>query len=130
MKFMGLDYGAKRIGVAVSDAGGSIAFPRAVVPNNSSLLEEVRRIAAEESVERIVVGDTRSHGGAKNPVTDDAERFITELRAAGLPVEAAFEAWSSIEASRYAPKGMEHDDAAAAAVILQRYLDMHAGGVR
>ena len=39
------------------------------------------------------------------------------------------EAMSSIEASRYAEKGNEHDDAAAAAVILQRYLDMRGGAV-
>ncbi len=127
MKYLGIDFGAKRIGLAVSDAAGTIAFPRETVANDAQLPARIVRLIDEEKIDRIVIGDTRSHGGAPNPISAEASAFIEELqRATGLPVARAFEAWSSIEASRYAPKGKEHDDSAAAAIILQRFLEMHA----
>jgi len=125
VKYLGIDYGAKRVGVAVSDVGGSIAFPRATLPNDAKLLGALAQVIRDEKIERVIVGDTRSHGGGENPITQDAERFMDDVaRETGVPVSRAFEVFSSIEASRFAPKGKEHDDAAAAAVILQRFLDM------
>ena len=127
MKYLGIDYGAKRIGIAVSDEAGRIAFPRAEIQNDEKSLTFLIRMAKQEQVEQIVIGDTRSHGGAENSVTREAEKFAEVLaRESGVPLSRAFEAWSSIEASRYAPEGSEHNDAAAAAIILQRFLDMKA----
>lgn len=130
MKYLGIDYGAKRVGLAVSDAGGNIAFPRATLANDEKLLSQISALVKEEKIEALVVGDTRSHGGGDNPVTAEAESFVSILEAeVRVPVERVFEAWSSIEASRYAVKGNEHNDAAAAAIILQRYLDIHPNTV-
>ena len=127
MKYLGIDFGTKRIGIAVSDEVGTIAFPRKTLPNDDQLIPQLKKLIDEEKISHIVVGDTRSHGGGENPVSAQADTFIESLeQATALRVERAFEAWSSIEASRYAPKGKEHDDAAAAAIILQRFLDMHA----
>jgi RNase H-fold protein (predicted Holliday junction resolvase) len=90
-------------------------------------MQQLADFAAEEKVDRIIVGDTLSHGGGKNPVTTEAEQFIEALaRETALPVSRTFEVFSSIEASRYAPSSKQHDDSAAAAVILQRFLDMNA----
>ncbi len=131
MRYLGIDYGAKRVGIAVSDAGGNIAFPRATLPNDKTLLRQLVDIAHKEKIEAIVIGDTRSHGGAENPVTIEADTFAESLKKEmALPVERVWEAWSSVEASRYAPEGKGHDDAAAAAVILQRYLDIHPNAVQ
>lgn len=128
MKYLGIDYGAKRIGTAVSDDGGNIAFPRAVIENDERLLSSVVRMIQEEKIGSIVVGDTRSSSDRENPVTKDSDVFVERLKQeTQLPVERVRELWSSIEASRYAPKGEEHNDAAAAAVILQRFLDMRGG---
>lgn len=125
MRYLGIDFGTKRVGTAISDAAGGIAFPRAVLPNNDKLFSELKKLIQDEKVEAIVVGDTRSHGGGENPVTAEAESFVSKLEAEmKLPVERVWELWSSIEASRYAEKGNEHNDASAAAIILQRYLDM------
>ncbi len=127
MKHLGIDFGSKRVGIAVSDAGGSIAFPRGVLPNDGQLFAKLTALIESEKVERIVVGDTRSHGGRDNPITEAAETFVSGLEAAcSVPVERVWELWSSIEASRYAPEGKGHDDAAAAAIILQRFLDMRS----
>ena len=125
MKFLGIDYGARRIGVAVSNAEGTIAFPRLTVENQRGALDTIKKLAVEEKVETVVMGDTRSYGGTENPITKQAEAFGVALSdALGVPLVKAFEVATSVEAARFAPKGKEHDDAAAAAVILQRYFDM------
>ena len=130
MKYLGIDYGSRRVGVAVSDAEGTIAFPRTTLANDDQLFARLREVIEKEHIGMLVVGDTRSHGGADNPVTPEAEAFVATLeRETKLPVERVWEMWSSIEASRYAPEGKEHDDAAAAAIILQRYLDIRSGTV-
>jgi putative Holliday junction resolvase len=126
VKYLGIDYGSKWVGVAVSNENGTIAFPRSTLANDKGLTKSLREIISKEKIGRIIVGDTRTHGGGSNPVTEEAEAFIEDLaRETRLPVSRVFEVFSSIEASRYAPKGQGHDDAAAAAVILQRFLDMN-----
>jgi len=127
MKYLGIDYGAKRIGLAVSSEG--IAFPRGTIPNDSVLLAALKEVVEKERIDSIVVGDTRSWGGTANIITKDAEAFIERLqKEIGVPVVSAGEAGSSIEAARLAPENEKHDDAAAA-IILQRYLEMHQGKV-
>ncbi len=130
MKYLGIDYGAKRVGIAVSDAEGKIAFPRSVLPNNEKLLSQLKQLAGDEHIQTIIVGDTRAFAGLENPITKNLETFVEELKKnIELPVILGWEAGSSIEASRYAEKGNEHDDAAAASIILQRYLEMHPDAV-
>src|SRR3989338_179381 len=124
MKFPGNDYGARRVGLAISDTEGMIAFPHTVVPNNDGLVQTIAEVIRKERVQSVVIGDTRALSGAENPITREAKEFARVLSAhTGVPVATIWEAWSSVEASRFAPKGREHDDAAAAAVSLQRYLD-------
>jgi putative holliday junction resolvase len=126
-KYLGIDYGAKRIGVAVSDNEGAIAFPRATIKNDVRLMESIKRLIAKENIGSIVIGDTRSFSNLENHVTKDAEGFVRRLKKeTSLPVESVWEAGSSIEASRYAPEDAGHSDGAAAAIILQRFFDMRA----
>src|SRR4051812_46329327 len=105
MRYLGIDYGSNRIGIAVSDAGGTIAFPRTAIKNNSNSISHIEKIITDEKVEKIVIGDTRTISGAENAITAGAEKFIAALeKATSLSVTRAFEGWSSIEASRYAPE--------------------------
>ena len=128
MKYVGLDYGSSRIGIAVSDEAGSFAFPRDTLENNEHVIEKICAIVAELNPAAIVVGDTKTMAGEGNEVTQSADAFCAALSAVvEVPVERSREAWSSFEAARFAPKGKTHDDAAAAAIILQRYLDMKGG---
>ena len=125
-KYLGIDFGMKRIGLAVSDDSGSIAFPRETIGNDEKTLGHILTLIEREKAGAVVVGDTRAASGAANIASLSADLFIEELKeATPLPVHRGFEAWSSIEASRYAPKGKQHDDSAAAAIILQRFLDAH-----
>ena len=125
MRYLGIDYGTKRIGIAISDADAGFAFPKETIPNDATAIDRIYKIVIENGIDEIVIGDARSVGGAENAITKDAETFTGRLAAhIKKPVHASWEAWSSVEAARFAPKG-EHNDAAAAAIILQRYLDAH-----
>ncbi|MDO8514411.1 MAG: RuvX/YqgF family protein [bacterium] len=125
MKYLGIDYGSKWVGLALSNDAGTIAFPRAEIENDEKLIPFLFRMIEQEKVGQIIVGDTLASGGAENRITREAQTFVEALaKSCSIPIEFAPEMWSSIEASRYAPKGEEHNNAAAAAVILQRYLEM------
>lgn len=128
MRHIGIDFGRSRIGIAVSDAAGSIAFPRTIITNDEKAIPYIVRLVENEQAAAVVVGDTRTFSGGENDVTADADAFASALVAAlsvgaAVPVRRAPEAWSSAEAARFAPAGKKHDDASAAAIILQRFLD-------
>lgn len=126
MKYLGVDYGSHTIGLAVSDVGGGFAFARGTIGNDEGALKALENIIHEEQIGKIVMGDTRTLAGGSNTITSEAETFARALeQRSRVPVDFVREAWSSYEAARYAPDS-HHDDSAAAAIILQRYLDMHA----
>ena len=138
-RVVGIDVGARRIGVAVSDATCTLARPLAVVRTTGIegnavdlVAAAVARLAAEEDgVAAIVVGLPRRLDGSPTELTPLVESFARSLeQRAGLPVRFQDERLSSREAeSRLALR--ERDwrarkqrlDAAAAAVILQDHLD-------
>ncbi len=131
MKYLGIDFGLKRVGIAISDTSGSIAFPREIFENNDALTQRIVKLIADEHIEGVVVGDTRAASGAPNVASLSADLFLEEIaEAVAVPIHRGFEAWSSVEASRYAPPGKRRDDSAAAAIILQRFLDSHTSGVQ
>lgn len=124
MRYLGIDYGAKRIGIAVSDEGAGFAFPKETIPNDVSAIDRIASFVKTDHIGAIVIGDARAINGVENPGTASADAFVKNLEQyVKVPVHVSWEAWSSVEAGRFAPKGKEHDDAAAAAIILQRYLD-------
>jgi putative pre-16S rRNA nuclease len=142
LRIVGLDIGERRIGVAVSDATGTLARPLAVLRpaglDDDALqlvANEIARLAAEEDgVGAIVVGLPRRLDGTPTAMTPRVEQFAHSLRAkTSLPVTLQDERLSSREAeSRLALRDKDWRsrkarlDAAAAAIILQDYLDERA----
>jgi putative Holliday junction resolvase len=130
MRYLGIDYGEKRIGLALSDRDGGIAFPHSTIENNKKTLATLLSLVEAEGVGCVVMGDTRGSSGGENTITESAELFLAELEEeSGLTVRRVPELYSSVEVSRYAPESSGHNDAAAAALILQRFIDMHEGDV-
>jgi len=122
MKFLGIDYGAKRIGVSVSDDGGKIAFPKIIVENTKSAIDEIARVAVTEIAGHIVVGESLNTSGEENEIMKDARAFATKLASAvNLPLSFEKEFFTSVEARRFQTEGQADDRAAA--IMLQRYLD-------
>lgn len=122
MKYLGIDYGTKRVGFAVSDDAGRLAFPKMTLPNDRALVGDTVAFIKKESVGHIVVGESKNNQGSENQVMRSARWFAKELeREVGLPVTFEPEFYSSVEARRLTDGG-KHVDAEAAAIILSSYL--------
>lgn len=144
VRLLGIDFGRRRIGLAVSDASGVLARPLRTIersPNQpdtgavDALLQAIAELAgAGDPVDGIVVGLPRRLDGTPSDQTALVERFAGRLKGATtIPVYLQDERLTSREAeSRLAlrerdwRKRKERIDAAAAAIILQDYLDAHA----
>jgi putative Holliday junction resolvase len=131
---LGIDLGTKRIGVALSDSGGSLATPYEVVHRSGDRDRDHRRIAelAEEcGAEALVVGLPLSLDGSDGPAATQARREAAELgRDTGLPVELWDERLTTVTADRdlmaldmRAGARRRVVDMVAAAVMLQGWLD-------
>ena len=139
-KFLGIDYGTKRIGLATSDENNTLAFPKEIVLNDSKTFEKLAQILKEENIGEIVIGESVDFKGALNALSARIEVFILELSERfNLPVHKQKEFLTSVEARKskdskksLAPREAHtrlkqiksgRIDASAAALILQRYLD-------
>jgi putative Holliday junction resolvase len=131
-RILGLDYGTRRIGVAVSDPLGLTAGPLDVIDATVPDLDDrLRNLAEDLGVELIVVGLPIGLDGREGPAAGSARRFAERVAAAtGLPVEVYDERFSTVTAERVLLEaGMRRErrkearDRVAAAVFLQAYLD-------
>ena len=131
-RILGLDYGTRRIGVAVSDPLGLTAGPLEVLDATAGDLDDrLRNLAVDLGVELIVVGLPVGLDGREGPAALDARRFADRVAAAtGLPVEVYDERFSTVTAERVLLEaGLRRErrkqarDRVAAAVFLQAYLD-------
>lgn len=119
---MGIDYGTKRIGLALSDDSGVLAFPHKIIESSPGALDEVLNIVKDEKVDRVVIGESKDFKGVDNRVMADVEDFKKGLEENDVEVHLEPEYLTSVESRRDAPKGIKTDDVAAA-LILQRYLE-------
>ncbi len=127
MRVLALDYGAARTGVAVSDASGTLARPVCVVRRASTEagLAEVAGLVAEYEAECVVVGLPLTLRGEHGKQAAETELFVTALRTlVAVPVETADERFTTALAQRFG--GNAPEDAAAAAHLLQSWLDREA----
>jgi putative Holliday junction resolvase len=132
---MGVDYGTTRIGVALSDLLHITAQPFRVV-EASAFDDQVMSIVAESDVERIVVGLPTHWQGRNDAAARVAVAFTEHLaRITGLPVETVDERFTTAAAQSFLidsgvrrEKRKEVVDKVAAAVLLQRWLDIQPAG--
>jgi len=123
MKFLGIDYGDKRVGIAVSDESGIFAFPRAVLQNTGKIFDEIKKICAEEEIEKIIVGVPISFSGGQSAQAEKVLEFAEHLKQyTNIPIEKENEIFSTKSALDMGA-GKEKIDQSAAAIILQSYLD-------
>ena len=122
MRYMGIDYGTKRVGVALSDESGVMAFPHAVYPNDSGLLAALERLAESEGVGAVVVGHSLDTKQKENPLQEQITELIGDLTlATGLPVHLEAEQYTTMEALRTQGR-TSMTDASAAAIILNSFI--------
>ena len=138
MRAAGVDFGERRIGLAMSDASGTLASPvRTIVRSRASVdvvtlvMNALAELCRDEPLARIVIGLPRRLDGTDNDQTRQVRAFAAALASrSGLPVELQDERLSSREAEerlalreRDWRKRKARLDAAAAAVVLQDWLD-------
>lgn len=133
MRILAVDHGEKRIGLALSDATATIASPLNVIEHVSRAIDaaQVADLAAQNDVKLIVIGQSFDEDGNPNPAGRKSARFADELKKqTDLPVELWDESFSTqdaraarIELGVSRKKRAGHQDAFAAVVILQSYLE-------
>jgi putative Holliday junction resolvase len=135
MRYLAIDYGMKRTGLAVCDAGETIASPLAVVQGHKDLIERIKRIIASEGIGAVVVGLPLNMDDSEGPQAKLVQAFARELgRHIPVPIHLQDERLSSFAAEQRLQemgltrgKKRERLDALAAADILQTFLDQKAG---
>jgi putative Holliday junction resolvase len=130
---VGLDLGEKRIGVAAADDRTGVAVPVTTVAAGEDLLAAVSGVVKEQAADELVVGLPLSMTGALGPQAQKVTAVVDELRQRLLiPIHTWDERLSSVQASRTAPAlgrrksartAVAGRDAAAAAIILQAFID-------
>jgi len=128
--FLGLDYGLRRIGLAVGDLAQKLAFAQGthVEGRDGSIFKHLLGIIEERGVTALVVGLPLKTDGTDGEITGKTRRFARRLEEEfSLPVILWDERFSSQEADRWlqakSKKSKEDRDSLAAEIILQSYLD-------
>ena len=132
-RLLGIDYGEKRVGVAISDPTGTIAsaLDTILFKSKEDLFQQLKKRIALEDVAGVVVGMPFGMKGQVTAQTETVQKFISELRSQlSVSVNSADERLSSVEAGRvlreqgHQPsRNKAMVDSTAAAIILQSYLD-------
>lgn len=129
---LGLDYGAKRVGVALAPSDLKLSQPLVTLANDKGLTDELKKLAAEHRVDKVAVGLPRNLDGDDTPQTKTARNFAKSLEAAlKLPVYLIDEAATSVQAeARLKAGGKPYAagdiDSLAAAIILDDFIANYA----
>lgn len=126
MKFLGIDYGEKKVGLAIGDSDIRIASPYKILNNDKDLMGNLKDVCLKEEIAKIVIGLPLTLKSSTSKQTQSVLNFITKLKKATyLEIAEQDERLSSSYAkSLLKEMKVKHlDDDVAAMIILQSYLD-------
>lgn len=131
--------GSKKVGIALSDDGGTVAFPSGIISSGPGLQEELYALVLKHGVSGVVFGDSKHRDGSDNPIAALARSCAAFLRDRGITTHFEWEGYSSAHArtamtytegsarGTVARKTKQEQvgrvDAVAASMILQSFLD-------
>jgi putative Holliday junction resolvase len=122
-RVMGIDFGTKRIGLALSDENRGMAFPLQVLENNKLAIPTLSKIIKEKGVVLVVIGESKDFQMKDNPVMEAVRVFENLLSIeSGVEIDYEPEFLTSHQAHHIQGK-TKMLDASAATIILQSYLD-------
>jgi len=122
MRLLGIDYGSKRVGLALTDLSGAMAFPHSVLKNTPKLTREIEDIIMKEKVGAVVIGHSLDKANQPNKIQAAIEELMTDLTlATGLPIHLEPEQFST-QAALQIQGRTAMTDAAAAALILDSFI--------
>jgi putative Holliday junction resolvase len=136
MKFLGIDFGTRKVGLSISDKEGKMAFPYKLLKSDKSKIDDILSIIKKEKIEHIVLGYSVNNQGFENSVMKFVKPFKEELELKlNIPISFEKEFMTSVFARQnFSPKdklksrqtknqNKVDDDVGAAILILQRFLD-------
>ena len=136
MRVLAIDHGTKRMGIALSDPSGIIASPLEFIPAEpfGGFLERLKQLLREKEVELVIVGMPRNMDGSYGPAAAKVQEFVAVLKEnIATPMRMWDERLTSSQANRMLIQAKvrrqdrkEKVDAAAAAILLQSFLDSGA----
>ncbi len=127
MKLLGIDYGTKKVGVAISDEMGNFAFPHSVLLNDEQLIPSLTKIIEHEGIGEVVIGESKNYSMGNNPLMQDVSIFKNALmESAGVETHLELEILTTQQATRE-QGGTNMTDASAAALILGSFLQKRHG---
>lgn len=122
MRYLGIDYGSKRVGIALTDETGKMAFPHTVLENSPTLLKEIIKIIETKNVTEIVIGHSLDKNNLPNKIQVAIEELITNLTLeTGLPIHLQPEQFSTQAALQIQGRN-KMTDASAATLILDSFI--------
>ncbi len=123
MKLLGIDYGAKRVGIALSDDSGTMAFPKVVLAAGDTLVPSITNLCSTDHVEAIVIGESKNFAQEENSIMKEIHILKAELEEKiKIPIYFEPELMTSMEA-QHIQGNNSMNDASAAAIILQSYIN-------
>jgi putative Holliday junction resolvase len=133
MRVLAIDHGSKRMGIALSDETATIAQPLEFIPAEpfNDFLARLKHLIVEKQVDQILVGMPRNMDGSYGPAALKVQEFVAVLKeTTAVPIKTWDERLTSAQANRMLiqadvrrDKRKQRIDAAAAAILLQSYLD-------
>ncbi|OGI08623.1 MAG: hypothetical protein A3I68_01085 [Candidatus Melainabacteria bacterium RIFCSPLOWO2_02_FULL_35_15] len=131
---LAIDYGLKRVGLAVSDPGRTFAFPCDVIENKNSdyLISQINNLILKKDVDLILIGMPYNQGSEKKSMESIVRDFINKLKkSTNIPVKTADERLSSFaanenlkEAGLSAKKSKKYIDSEAARLLLEEFIQV------
>ena len=123
MRLLGIDFGTKKIGLAMTDDKGMMAFPHSVIPNDLHAQKYIESLIAKEKISEVVIGHSLDREGNANKIHTDVEAFMLDLTLSiGIPIHLEPEQYTTQEAIRIQGKHAK-TDASAATIILNSYIN-------
>ncbi|MEK7095140.1 MAG: RuvX/YqgF family protein [Patescibacteria group bacterium] len=122
MRLLGIDYGTKRVGIALSDPECQFAMPFMTFSNSKTLLQEVIDLAKKNEIKEIILGESRNYKGEANAILEKSLEFKKNLESSGFTVHLEPEFMTSAHVEKLQGKTKTTDESAAA-LILQSFLD-------
>jgi len=131
-KFLAIDYGSRKVGIAISDLSKTLAREYTCIRHNDNINEvigQIKKIVIDEEIERIILGLPLNMDGTHGFQADEVVVFQNQLAALAIPIVLVDERRSSVQAQNNLRlikvkkrKIADHEDARAAMNFLQDYL--------
>lgn len=122
-RILGIDFGTKKVGIAVSDKDSNFALPKVVLKNDKDLIKNIEKIIEENNISSIIMGESMNYKGEENPVMKSMKNFVNEIKKKSnlqIYFEPEFLTSSQVRNTQGESKMI---DASAAALILQSFID-------